>query len=103
MATCSAGKCQGGSYYAPETNMMFNYDVRSFGAVNQRITCCKYVYHTGVSPGYCSKFESVGVGLVQYCDGQLWRGRYTNLNLLGTGQLQAVDMAEAADSTKKNA
>lgn len=98
MATCSAGKCQGGSYSADSTNMMFNYDVRSFGAVNQRITCCKYVYHTGVAPGYCSRFESVGVGLTQYCDGQLWQGRYTNLNLLQTGHFQA-----APNSTKKNA
>jgi len=88
-ATCSAGKCQNGAYYGPATNMMENYDVRSFGDVNERITCCKYVYHTGVAPGYCSKFQSIGVGLTQYCNGQLWRGRYTNLGLLQTGHFKA--------------
>merc|ERR1711920_67264 len=99
-ATCSAGKCRGGSYYGPDTNMMFDYSVRAFGGVNERITCCKYIYHTGAMPGYCSKFSSVGVGLTQYCNGQLWRGRYTNLNLLQNEHFTAVSNATGKNLTK---
>jgi len=77
--------------------MMFSYDVQSFGPVNQRITCCKYLYHTGVAPGYCSQFNNIGVGLSQYCNGNLWRGRYTNLNLLQHKHFEAL-----ANSTEKN-
>jgi hypothetical protein len=99
-ATCEPSKCRGGSYYGPSTNMMFDYSVKSFGAVNERITCCKYVYHTGVAPGYCSRFQGVGVGLTQYCNGQLWRGRYTNLNLLQTEHFQAVSNSSGKNTTK---
>jgi len=98
LASCSSGKCRDGSYYSSGTNMMENYDVHSFGPVNQRITCCKYLYHTGVAPGYCSQFNDIGVGLSQYCNGQLWQGRYTNLNLLQHKHFQAP-----ANSTAKNA
>lgn len=98
LASCSSGKCRDGSYYSSSTNMMENYDVHSFGPVNQRITCCKYLYHTGVAPGYCSQFNDIGVGLSQYCNGQLWQGRYTNLNLLQHKHFQAP-----ANSTAKNA
>jgi hypothetical protein len=82
MASCNSGKCRSGGYHSDSDNMMFDYSVRSFGSVNQRISCCKYVYHTGTTPRYCEKFDQGGLSLQNYCNGQLWRGRYTNLNLL---------------------
>jgi hypothetical protein len=108
MASCSAGKCQSGGYHADSDNMMFDYSVRSFGNVNQRISCCKYVYHTRTTPGYCSKFNQGGLNLQDYCNGQLWRGRYTNLGLLqlskggsdSTEETETEYMLEMAEDTQ---
>jgi hypothetical protein len=50
-----------------------------FGAVNERITCCKYVYHTGSTPGYCNKFNTQGLNLKSFCDSNIWKGRYGNI------------------------
>jgi len=79
MASCTAGRCRQAGYYSDGTNMMMEFSVQSFGSVNQRIACCKYYKHTRAWPGYCNKFMSIGVGLPQYCNGQLWKGRYANL------------------------
>merc|ERR1712187_358602 len=98
-ASCEPRKCRGGAYYSDSTNMMLNYDVRSFGAANERITCCKYIYHTGTTPGYCTRFDNIGVGLRQYCNGNLWRGRYGN-NLLQLGHFQATPNSTEQNKTK---
>merc|ERR1719210_2048121 len=61
---------------------MLNYDRRLFGVANERIMCCKYLYHTRETPGFCSKFNRGGLNLGQYCSGNLWKGRYTKLSVL---------------------
>jgi hypothetical protein len=51
-----------------------------FGESNERITCCKYLYHFGQVPGYCDKFSQGGLNLQQFCSTGLWRGEYTTLS-----------------------
>jgi len=83
---CAPRKCDGGQFYASgETGM----DLLGlpFGAANERITCCKYLYHTGLSPGYCSKFSTQGLNLESWCDKNLWKGRYGNIGM----QLSALE------------
>lgn len=55
------------------------YIASPFGAVNERITCCKYLYYTGSVPGYCSKFNTNGLNLRTFCSTNLWKGRYGNI------------------------
>lgn len=103
MASCTAGRCRQGGYYSDGTNMMKEFTVQSFGSVNQRIACCKYYKHTRAWPGYCSKFMNVGVGLPQYCNSQLWRGRYANLLQLENTQTAPNStsyMLEMAEDTQ---
>merc|ERR1719433_201064 len=51
----------------------------NFGGVNERIMCCKYLFHTKMTPGFCHKFNQRGLNLDDFCNKDLWKGRYTNL------------------------
>jgi len=75
---CKPGKCGDGAWYCAEETMMASFSWK-FGEVNERISCCKYFYHTGSIPRYCQKFNEDGLDLTSYCNGTLWHGRYTNL------------------------
>lgn len=76
---CLRSKCKGGNYYASDYSLMDSLS-GSFGAVNERITCCKYMYHFGNAPAYCDKFSEGTLNLNTYCAGSLWRGQFTNLD-----------------------
>eukprot|EP00427_Karlodinium_veneficum_P002300 CAMPEP_0169167860 /NCGR_PEP_ID=MMETSP1015-20121227/60696_1 /TAXON_ID=342587 /ORGANISM="Karlodinium micrum, Strain CCMP2283" /LENGTH=578 /DNA_ID=CAMNT_0009240597 /DNA_START=186 /DNA_END=1923 /DNA_ORIENTATION=+ len=80
---CVPGKCAGGAYYAAENSVMDAFSYK-FGEANERITCCKYLYHFGEVPGYCAKFSQGGLNLQQFCATGLWRGEYTTLGALDT-------------------
>lgn len=58
---------------------MEELELTEFGIVNERIACCKYVYHLRQTPGFCRKFNRNGLNLNSYCNGNLWRGRLTQL------------------------
>jgi len=91
---CVPRKCDGGNFYASgETGM----DLLGlpFGAANERITCCKYLYHTRTSPGYCSKFSTQGLNLQSWCDKNLWKGRYGNIGM----QLSALERNSNASAS----
>jgi len=76
--TCKPNSCNRGSYYASGETTMLNSNL-PFGAVNERITCCKYLYHTGSTPGYCNKFNTQGLNLKAFCNSNVWKGRYGNI------------------------
>jgi hypothetical protein len=78
---CVPGKCAGGRYYAAENSVMDTFSYM-FGESNERITCCKYLYHFAAVPGYCDKFSQGGLNLQQFCATGLWRGEYTTLSSL---------------------
>jgi hypothetical protein len=42
---------------------------KTFGHVNQRIACCKYLAHDGSIPGFCQQYDdaSKGLNLRQHC------------------------------------
>ncbi|CAK0844061.1 unnamed protein product [Prorocentrum cordatum] len=80
---CKPGKCGGGAWYSSEDTMMASFSWK-FGEVNERISCCKYFYHTGSVPTYCQKFNHGGLDLTSYCTSTLWHGRYTNLGTVVT-------------------
>jgi hypothetical protein len=84
---CKPGKCRDGAWYSAEDTMMESFNWK-FGEVNERISCCKYFYHTGSAPGYCQKFNEDGLNLTSYCIGTLWHGRYTNLASEGVALVQ---------------
>ncbi|CAD7949713.1 unnamed protein product [Amoebophrya sp. A120] len=94
-----SGFCFGEQDFVGEDSVMnvhYHHD-SAFGAVNERISCCKIVLlfdeaiaHVGGGdyrgayypnmPGYCKKFMEDGLNLFNYCQNEgLWR--YTNLNM----------------------
>jgi len=72
---CIPNSCENGKHFASEETIMKSvYD--SFGEVNERITCCKYLfYDTNTVPGYCEKFNKDGLDLMGYCRGKVWKGK----------------------------
>lgn len=74
---CKERKCRNGAYYGPGDTMMESFNWK-FGEVNERISCCKYLYHTGITPRYCQKFNFGQLNLGSFCNTALWKGRYSN-------------------------
>jgi hypothetical protein len=92
---CKPGKCQNGAWYGAEDTMMEGFNWR-FGEVNERISCCKYLYHTSQIPAFCSKFNEGGLDLLRYCDSDIWKGRYTQLGLLQSASGSRAPLDHAA-------
>lgn len=87
---CVPGKCAGGRYYAAENSVMETFSYK-FGESNERICCCKYLYHFATAPAFCDKFSQGGLNLQQFCATGLWRGEYTTLNSLNVAAQAKVD------------
>lgn len=69
---CKPG-CKGNQFFISEWNGM-NVMGRNFMAVNERISCCKYLFH-GFKPEYCNKFNEKGLNLDSFCRAQIWKGK----------------------------
>lgn len=78
--SCQANRCGGNRYYASGSTLM-RYLGRPFGAALERMTCCKYLYHTQVAPPYCQKFNQDGLNLAQFCNTEVWDGKFTESQL----------------------
>lgn len=63
--------CKNGQYRAGGVTIM---DVlgNPFGAVNERIACCKYLFN-GHRPTFCHRFDQDGLDLRQYCRTAVWK------------------------------
>ncbi len=85
---CNPGNCKGRNYNVGSTNSFMKNMMMSIGIVNERFTCCTYLALTKVTPKYCDKFESVGVGLTKYCKDNDYQGYYgrRRLQLVGEGE-----------------
>lgn len=53
---------------------MMGFMTLPFGAANERITCCKYLFH-GFTPPYCADFDKNGLNLREYCTDKVWKGK----------------------------
>jgi len=51
-----------------------------FGEANERIMCCKYLYHLHSAPRFCAKFSEEGLSLNSFCAGNVWKGVLTKLD-----------------------
>jgi hypothetical protein len=71
---CFPGKCQNGQYSASGGTIMDEIHL-TFGVVNERFTCCVYLWtpavqaDLGALPAYCGRFVdgNFGARLVDYC------------------------------------
>jgi len=75
-ADCASNHCGTGNWYAPGANTIMNSlgGGNTFGPVNDRITCCKYLLETDSIPGYCNPYNSNGFNLQSFCQQQVWKG-----------------------------
>jgi len=72
---CIPNSCENGKHYTSEETMM-KYLSKDFGEVNERITCCKFLfYDTSTVPEYCRKFNEDGLDLMGYCTAKVWKGK----------------------------
>lgn len=66
LATCEAG-CPGNTKLTNASNIMRALHEPSFGAVNERLICCKFKKMTGAYPGFCEPYTNIGKGLDAFC------------------------------------
>lgn len=97
---CVPGKCKGGQYFVAEESIMeYLRDSLKFGVANERVTCCKYLYHFGATPEYCQKFSdsAADLDLRAFCSAVVWKGSLPSDNLVISLQV-ANDAALPVDS-----
>jgi len=87
--------CKGTGFYAGGVTMM-QFSESQFGAVNERITCCKYLFH-GHTPPYCEQYDKSPLNLRKYCVASVWQGKEpVNLALVEEGSTEHLQ-ARAED------
>jgi hypothetical protein len=90
--------CAGGNSFTSGITIMQQFHPKglSFGVVNERITCCKFLFH-GHIPPYCTRFNEDGLDLRAYCTKDVWQGKTpVRLDLVEEGS-EAHMMARAED------
>jgi len=92
---CQPGCKAGSNAFVSSINLMDKMN-KPFGATNERITCCKFLFH-GFTPDYCAAFTQNGLDLTKYCTDNVWKGKTpVALELVEVGS-QAHLMARSQD------
>lgn len=95
---CHASNCKGAKFYnsrggeniMKELGYQGSGNERDYGAVAERITCCKFRWQSGDIPEFCKVFNRNGLDLDAYCFEATWGRKRPPANLLQLGTMERL-------------